>query len=170
MGFSDKDEVVIEVEHTFTDDRRGPLRWIGNVVWIFFGGLWLTFFWFLLGILLCLPIVTIPCAKQCFKMGCFVLLPFGKRVQKKKRGAAGCLFSIAGNILWIPFGLVFCLLHFVFAILCCCTIIGIPFAWQHLKIAQLSLTPFGLEVSADETHSEKTVLVSSKGHGAGSYV
>ncbi|MBN2291111.1 MAG: hypothetical protein JXM70_01725 [Pirellulales bacterium] len=45
--------------------------------------------------------------------------------------------SILGNILWIA------LTHIIFGALCAITIIGIPFALQHIKLATLALTPFG---------------------------
>ena len=33
--------------------------------------------------------------------------------------------------------------HLVFAMICAITIIGIPFAVQHMKLAALAFTPFG---------------------------
>jgi uncharacterized membrane protein YccF (DUF307 family) len=36
--------------------------------------------------------------------------------------------------------------HLVFAAFLCLTIIGIPFARQHLKLMELSLMPFGRQV------------------------
>ncbi|GAB6168074.1 hypothetical protein JCM1393_05340 [Clostridium carnis] len=51
------------------------------------------------------------------------------------------------NILWIIFGgLELCLINLVSAVLLCLTIIGIPFAKQSIKLAKLSLMPFGKEV------------------------
>jgi uncharacterized membrane protein YccF (DUF307 family) len=51
---------------------------------------------------------------------------------------------LVGNIVWILLGGIWlALAHLFFALLLAITIIGIPFALQHLKLAQLSLTPYG---------------------------
>ena len=51
------------------------------------------------------------------------------------------------NIIWILIGGVWiALTHLVFAVIFAITIIGIPFAKQHLKLASLALVPFGKEV------------------------
>ena len=55
--------------------------------------------------------------------------------------------SILGNILWFICGGLLSGLSWVFAgLICCITIIGIPFGKQFFKIAKLSLMPFGAEV------------------------
>ena len=61
-------------------------------------------------------------------------------------GSSGCI-TIPLNIIWIIFGgLWACLTHILFGILLAITIIGIPFAKQHFKMAGLSLAPFGKDV------------------------
>ena len=55
--------------------------------------------------------------------------------------------SILGNILWFICGGLLSGLSWVLAgLICCITIIGIPFGEQFFKIAKLSLMPFGAEV------------------------
>ena len=55
--------------------------------------------------------------------------------------------SILGNILWFICGGLLSGLSWVLAgVICCITIIGIPFGKQFFKIAKLSLMPFGAEV------------------------
>jgi uncharacterized membrane protein YccF (DUF307 family) len=55
--------------------------------------------------------------------------------------------KILGNIIWLLFGgLLISLEYFVSSILLMVTIIGIPFGLQTLKLAGLSLWPFGMEV------------------------
>ena len=55
--------------------------------------------------------------------------------------------SILGNILWfICGGLLSGLSWDLAGLICCITIIGIPFGKQFFKIAKLSLMPFGAEV------------------------
>ena len=55
--------------------------------------------------------------------------------------------SILGNILWFICGGLLSGLSWVLAgLICCITIIGIPFGKQFFKIAKLSLMPVGAEV------------------------
>ena len=55
--------------------------------------------------------------------------------------------SILGNILLFICGGLLSGLSWVLAgLICCITIIGIPFGKQFFKIAKLSLMPFGAEV------------------------
>ena len=55
--------------------------------------------------------------------------------------------SILGNILWFICGGLLSGLSWVLAgLICCITIIGIPFGKQFFKIAKLSLMPFEAEV------------------------
>ena len=52
--------------------------------------------------------------------------------------------SVLLNILWLLLaGWWLALHHLVLAAALAVTIIGIPFAWQHVKLAILSLTPVG---------------------------
>jgi uncharacterized membrane protein YccF (DUF307 family) len=51
------------------------------------------------------------------------------------------------NIIWIVlFGWELFILHLVVAFFMAITVIGIPFALQHIKFAQLSLFPFGAKL------------------------
>jgi len=51
------------------------------------------------------------------------------------------------NIVWILLGGIWiAATHLILALLLALTIIGIPFAKQHLKLASLALTPFGHEI------------------------
>ncbi len=116
---------------------------LGNILWIFLGGGILLFFEYLIaGLVLCLTIVGIPFGVQCVKLSLLALLPFGKEIVQTK-GASGCLYTVM-NVVWIVIGgLPLAVTHLVFGILCAVTIIGLPFAKQHVKLAALSLTPFG---------------------------
>jgi uncharacterized membrane protein YccF (DUF307 family) len=119
---------------------------IGNILWIVLGGGIVLFFEYLLGgVILCVTIVGIPFGVQCIKLSLLALAPFGRDVTHA-RSANGCL-SVFMNILWILFGGIFvAITHLVFGVLCAITIIGIPFARQHMKLAALSLTPFGHKI------------------------
>jgi uncharacterized membrane protein YccF (DUF307 family) len=52
--------------------------------------------------------------------------------------------GVLGNVLWLVLaGWWLALAHVVTAILLAITIVGIPFAWAHLKLAGLALWPIG---------------------------
>ena len=51
------------------------------------------------------------------------------------------------NIIWILFGgFELAIVHLLLAIIFAITIIGIPFARQHVKMAGLALVPFGMDI------------------------
>lgn len=55
--------------------------------------------------------------------------------------------SFIGNVLWILLGgLIVAVLYFIAGLILCCTIIGIPFGLQLMKIALVALFPFGRDV------------------------
>jgi len=116
---------------------------LGNLLWIILGGGIILFFEYLLsGLLLCFTIIGIPFGIQCIKLSILALVPFGKDIQHSQT-ANGFLATLM-NVIWILIGGIWiALTHMVFAILCAITIIGIPFAKQHMKLASLSLVPFG---------------------------
>jgi uncharacterized membrane protein YccF (DUF307 family) len=121
------------------------MNFIGNIIWLVFGGFFAALGYIVGGFVLCVTIIGIPFGMQCFKLASLVLSPFGKRVVSTNSGM-GCLSFIA-NIIWLIFGgLYTALVHLVFAALLFITIIGIPFARQHLKLMELSLMPFGKAV------------------------
>ncbi len=120
---------------------------IGNIVWFVFGGFIAALGYFAAGIFLCITIVGIPFGLQSFKIGVSVLAPFGKEVVEGDQ--ANSPLRIIFNILWILlFGWELALNHLLFALLLGITIIGIPFALQHLKLIPLSLVPFGRHMEA----------------------
>ena len=102
--------------------------------------LWLEYV--LVGLVLCLTIVGIPFGVQCFKIAGLALLPFGKDIDA--RPAADGALRVIGNVLWFVFaGLWIFLTHLALAVGLAVTIIGIPFAVQHFKLALLAVWPFG---------------------------
>ncbi|WP_194189833.1 YccF domain-containing protein [Clostridium chrysemydis] len=116
---------------------------LGNLIWMIFGGIVNALGWLLFGVLWCITIIGIPIGLQCFKMAKLQLAPFGKDVVTTDDGGV----SLIMNILWLIFGgLAMCLANLISAVLLCITIIGIPFAMQSIKIAKLSLMPFGKDV------------------------
>ena len=119
------------------------MRLIGNILWILLGGGIFLFLEYLIGgFILCLTIVGIPFGVQAIKLSILALFPFGKEITHSKLTPG--ILSVILNILWILCGGIYiAATHLIFGILCAITIIGIPFAKQHMKLAMLSLTPFG---------------------------
>ncbi len=116
------------------------MKTIGNILWLILVGWHTALEWLLFGLLLCLPIITIPFAVQCFKFAGFSLWPFG-RIAVRSPDARGA--SLLGNILWFLPGLVLAVGYFISGAVLCITIIGIPFGIQAFKLGTLALAPFG---------------------------
>ena len=121
------------------------MKTIGNIIWLIFGGLLTAVEYILASLVMMITIIGIPFGLQTLKLGILALWPFGKTVTDSG-GSSGCLCLLM-NIIWIFIaGFWICLTHFVFGLLLCITIIGIPFGRQHFKMAALALTPFGKEI------------------------
>ncbi|MEH6308633.1 YccF domain-containing protein [Olivibacter sp. CPCC 100613] len=118
---------------------------IGNLIWLLCGGFLAALGYLIGGIVLCLTIIGIPFGIQCFKLAAIVLFPFGKRVVNSP-SSSGCL-NLVANLIWILCGGLYTALnHLFWAFILAITIIGIPFAKQHLKLLEISLSPFGKKV------------------------
>ncbi len=121
------------------------MKFIGNILWLVFGGLLIAIEYFIASLVLMITIIGIPFGIQTMKLGILALWPFGSEV-KETDAAGGCLYTFM-NILWILTGGIWiALTHLGFGILLAITIIGIPFAKQHFKMAGLAVTPFGKQI------------------------
>ncbi|MBI5549147.1 MAG: YccF domain-containing protein [Deltaproteobacteria bacterium] len=120
------------------------MRLLLNLLWAVIGGGLVTALEYLLaGLLCCVTIVGIPFGMQCFKIAGLALFPFGKDF-RSGGGASSFIF----NVLWLVFaGLWIFLSHLALALPLAVTLIGIPFAYQHLKLGMLALAPFGVTVT-----------------------
>ncbi|BDD04812.1 YccF domain-containing protein [Aureibacter tunicatorum] len=126
------------------------MSFIGNLIWLIFGGVLIFLEYLVSSILLMFTIIGIPFGIQTLKLAFLALWPFGKRVESIDVGDSGCLSTVM-NIIWIFIGGIWIsLTHLLFALLLGITIIGIPFALQHLKLAKLALTPFGKQIVEDD--------------------
>jgi uncharacterized membrane protein YccF (DUF307 family) len=120
------------------------VRVIGNILWLVLGGLGLAFAYVVLGLLAMIFIITFPFAVPAFRLAGFALWPFGRVLARKPDAGTG---SILGNVVWIVIaGFWLAILHLFAALLNALTIIGIPFALAHVKLAGAALTPFGHQV------------------------
>lgn len=118
------------------------MRFIGNLLWFLFAGLWLGLGWGLAGIFWCVTIIGIPWGVQCFKFAKLAFAPFGKDIRY-----GGGVGSFLLNVIWVVLsGLPLCLEALVIGCILCITIIGIPFGRQCFKYAKLALMPFGASV------------------------
>lgn len=121
---------------------------LGNVLWFVLGGFLIAFGYLLGGVVLCLTIVGIPFGVQAFKLARAVAAPFGLKVVERER-ASGCV-AVVLNVIWIVLpGLELALAHLVLALVLGVTIVGLPFAAQHVKLVPLALMPFGRALEAD---------------------
>jgi uncharacterized membrane protein YccF (DUF307 family) len=121
------------------------MNFLGNLIWLIFGGFFGALGYFVGGIVLCITIVGIPFGLQCFKLAGLVLWPFGKKVVSDT-SQTGCL-SVLANIIWIIFGgIEVALTHIIMGALLYISIIGIPWGRQHFKLLEISLMPFGKRV------------------------
>lgn len=121
------------------------MRIFGNIIWLIFGGLITAIEYLISSILMMITIVGIPFGIQTLKLAGLALWPFGKKVVTHER-SNGCLY-ILFNVIWILIGGIWIsLTHLLFGVLLFITIIGIPFAKQHFKLASLALTPFGKDI------------------------
>lgn len=57
------------------------------------------------------------------------------------------VLAVIMNVLWIlVFGVQICGAHLFFALIFAITIVGLPFARQHIKLCAVALSPFGKEI------------------------
>ena len=122
-----------------------------NVLWIIFGGLLAAVAWVLAAVLMAITIIGLPWAPAALRIANYTLLPFGRRAEPDPNAGA---LSLIGNIVWFVLaGWWLAIGHLVLAVGLAVTIIGIPFAWAHLKLARLSLTPVGHRIVEDVSAS-----------------
>ena len=118
---------------------------LGNVIWLIFGGFFAGLGYIIGGLLVCLTIVGIPFGKQSIKLGIATMAPFGLKIEATED--AGSALQMVFNVIWLLlFGWEIAVAHLVSAGILAITIVGIPFATQHIKLIPLALFPFGREL------------------------
>jgi uncharacterized membrane protein YccF (DUF307 family) len=126
-----------------------PLSILLNLLWIVFGGLELALGWLIAAVIMAITIIGIPWARAAFNIAAYTLLPFGQRAVSRSEHLGGHdsgtgPLGFIGNIIWLILaGWWLALGHLIAAIVFAITIIGIPFAWAHLKLAGIALWPIG---------------------------
>ena len=126
-----------------------PLSFLLNLLWIVFGGLWMAAAWVIAAIIMAITIVGLPWARAAFNIAAYTLLPFGQRAVARdaytgREDIGTGALGLIGNIVWFVLaGWWLALAHLITAIGLAITIVGIPFAWAHLKLAGIALWPIG---------------------------
>ena len=120
-----------------------------NILWIVFGGLWMAAAWLLAAVVMAITIIGLPWARAAFNIAAYTLLPFGQRAVSREfvtgRPDLGTgVLGLIGNVIWFVLaGWWLAIGHLITAIGLAITIVGIPFAWAHLKLAGIALWPIG---------------------------
>ena len=82
------------------------LSFVLNVLWIVFGGLWMSVAWIVAAIVIAITIIGLPWSRAAFNIALYTLLPFGQKAVPRDQysgsedigtGPLGML----GNIIWL---------------------------------------------------------------------
>jgi len=125
------------------------LAFLLNVLWIVFGGLWMSVAWIVAAVVMAITIIGLPWTRAAFNIALYTLLPFGQKAVSRAEYSGSedigtGLLGFLGNLIWLTLaGWWLALGHLITAFLLAITIIGIPFAWAHLKLAGIALWPIG---------------------------
>jgi uncharacterized membrane protein YccF (DUF307 family) len=126
-----------------------PMSLLLNLLWIVFGGLWMAVGWIVAGVIMAITIIGLPWARAAVNIASYTLLPFGRKAVSRAEhlgthDVGTGPFGLLGNIVWLVLaGWWLALGHLLTAILWAVTIVGIPFAWAHFKLAGIALWPIG---------------------------
>ena len=125
------------------------LSFLLNLAWLLFGGFWMAIGWVVAAVIMAITIIGIPWARAAFNIAAYTLFPFGFRAVSRdaytgQEDIGTGPLGLIGNIIWLVLaGWWLALAHVVTAVVLAVTIIGIPFAWAHLKLAGIALWPIG---------------------------
>jgi uncharacterized membrane protein YccF (DUF307 family) len=128
-----------------------------NLLWLVFGGVWMAAGWVIAAIIMAITIIGIPWARAAFNIAVYTLLPFGQKAVSRAQYSGSedvgtGPFGVIGNIIWLVLaGWWLALGHLITAILLAVTIVGIPFAWAHWKLAGIALWPIGKMIVPADT-------------------
>jgi uncharacterized membrane protein YccF (DUF307 family) len=126
-----------------------PVSLVLNVLWIVFGGAWMALGWLFAAVIMAITIIGLPWARAALNIAVYTLLPFGQRAVPRdsytgQNDLGTGAFGLIGNVIWLVLaGWWLALAHLVTAVALAVTIVGIPFAWAHLKLAGIALWPIG---------------------------
>ena len=122
-----------------------------NLIWLIFGGIWLSLGYIFFGIIACILVVTLPAGVACFRIANYVLWPFGREVVPAP--GAGAMSGVSNVIWFLVAGLWLAISHITTAFFQAITIIGIPLAIANIKMIPVTCFPFGKQiVSSDQVY------------------
>jgi uncharacterized membrane protein YccF (DUF307 family) len=129
-----------------------PVSILLNILWILIGGAWMAAAWLIAAVIMAITIIGLPWARAALNIAVYTLLPFGQKAVRRDRltgrsdlgtGPLGLI----GNLIWLVLaGWWLALGHVLTGVIWAVTIIGIPFAWAHFKLAGIALWPIGKEI------------------------
>lgn len=123
------------------NEDETDMSFLGNLIWLIFGGFLAGIGYILGGALLCLTIIGIPFGTKAIRFGMAVMVPFGREITEQKGGNGP--FAFVFNIIWLVlFGWELAIAHLVSGLILTITIIGIPFGRKHFQLIPVSLLPF----------------------------
>lgn len=125
---------------------------IGNVLWfVFGGGIFAWCLWMFGGVVLAMTVVGFPFAIAAFRIAGFAAFPFGRQlVDARELGESRMMGTGIANVLWVVLaGVWLAIAHAIAGVLCCLTVIGIPFGLAHFKLAKVCFAPLGKRAVAN---------------------
>jgi uncharacterized membrane protein YccF (DUF307 family) len=126
-----------------------PVSIFLNILWLLLGGVWMAFAWLIAAVIMAITIIGLPWAGAALNIAAYTLLPFGQKAIRRdsltgQSDIGTGPLGLIGNLIWLVLaGWWLALGHIIAAVLLAVTIIGIPFAWAHLKLAGIALWPIG---------------------------
>jgi uncharacterized membrane protein YccF (DUF307 family) len=129
-----------------------PVSILLNILWILIGGAWMAAAWLIAAVIMAITIVGLPWARAALNIAVYTLLPFGQKAVRRDsltgRSDIGTgPLGLIGNLIWLVLaGWWLALGHVLTAVIWAVTIIGLPFAWAHFKLAGIALWPIGREI------------------------
>jgi len=126
-----------------------PVSLLLNILWIVFGGFRMAAGWVIAAVIMAITIIGLPWAWSAFSIASYTLLPFGRKAVSRaeylgSQDIGTGFLGFLGNLIWLVLaGWWLALGHLLTAFALAFTIIGIPFAWAHLKLAGIALWPIG---------------------------
>jgi uncharacterized membrane protein YccF (DUF307 family) len=141
-----------------------------NLLWILFGGLWMAAGWLIAAILMAITIIGLPWTRAAFNIAAYALLPLGQKVVSRavyfgREDIGTGPLGVVGNLVWLVLaGWWLALGHLITALILAVTVIGIPFAWAHVKLAGLALWPIGKIIVPRRGHSDTGTGAGAEAH------
>jgi len=133
----------------FEKQRMPPVSIFLNILWLLLGGVQMAFAWLVAAVIMAITIIGLPWARAAFNIAVYTLLPFGQKAVRRdtltgQSDIGTGPLGLIGNLIWLVLaGWWLALGHVIAAVVLAITIIGIPFAWAHLKLAGIALWPIG---------------------------